>query len=76
MPTDLVRGLKAHGTSPAKTKLFGRFPFLFGRKSFPGRPCAVRERGYNAARRVSTDGRCWATGLPNTAPDFLLGPTA
>ena len=69
MPTDQVRGLKAHGpspakgilgcvwivgdngfsqpdscgTSPAKAKLFGRFPLLFGRKIFPDSPALSRE---------------------------------
>ena len=40
MPTELVRGLKAHGTSPAKTKSAGRFALLSGRKIFPGQPWA------------------------------------
>ena len=57
MPTDLVRGLKAHGTSPAKTKLFGRFPLLFGRKNFPGQPWLDGGGlgGGDASRRASRD---------------------
>jgi hypothetical protein len=48
------------GTSPAKTKLFGRFPLLFGRKIFPGQPCASGGGlgwGLSAAKRVSVIGR-------------------
>src|SRR6266446_4551866 len=54
MPTDQVRGLKAHGTSPAKTKLAGELLPLAAARFFPGQPCAMRER--EGARRVS-DGK-------------------
>ena len=40
MPTDRVRGLKAHGSSPAKTKLAGEFLPLVAARFFPGQPCA------------------------------------
>ena len=50
MPTDLVRGLKAHGTSPAKTKLFRRFPLLLGCKIFPGEGLPARA----AIQRMAT----------------------
>src|SRR6266446_7548295 len=52
MPTDQVRGLKAHGTSPAKTKLAGELLPLAAARFFPGQPCALRERVPSAARRV------------------------
>src|ERR1700751_4972824 len=39
MPTELVCGLKAHGTTPAKTKSAGRLARVSGRKIFPGQPC-------------------------------------
>ena len=44
MPTDQVRGLKAHGTSPAKTKLAGELLPLAAARFFPGQPCAMQER--------------------------------
>jgi hypothetical protein len=53
MPTDLVRGLKAHGPSPAKTKFGRRFPFPSSSQDFPGQPCAMRETVPSAARRVT-----------------------
>ena len=40
MPTELVRGLKAHRSSPAKTSRRSRFPLACRRKIFPGQPCA------------------------------------
>src|SRR5437764_6549749 len=58
------------GTSPAKTKLFGRFPLLFGRKIFPGQPCRKRDEGENqfpcpaCGERVSVRG---FQGLPRAA---------
>ncbi len=47
-----VRGLKAHGSSPAKTKLAGEFLPLVAARFFPGQPCALRERVLSGARRV------------------------
>jgi hypothetical protein len=49
MPTELVRGLKAHGTSPAKAESAGRFATLSDRKIFPGQPCGSGEREHCAA---------------------------
>ena len=41
MPTELVRGLKAHGTSPAKTKSAGRLAPLCGVRFAPDSPVGV-----------------------------------
>jgi len=40
MPTDQVRGLKAHGTSPAKTKNKAAIQPSRSPPAFPGQPCA------------------------------------
>src|SRR5437899_6776737 len=52
MPTDQVRGLKAHGTSPAKTKLAGELLPLAAARFLPGLPCAAREKGPSPQRWV------------------------
>jgi hypothetical protein len=53
MPTDLVRGLKAHGTCPAKTKL-GALLSVWGREMFPGQPYAQAEtRGQGLSANFS-----------------------
>src|SRR6266849_7202326 len=51
-----VRGLKAHGPSPAKTKLAGEFLPLIAARFFPGQPCAVRGRRDPARRRRVGEG--------------------
>jgi hypothetical protein len=40
MPTDQARGLKAHGTRPAKTKIGEMISFRRHRLIFLGLPCA------------------------------------
>src|SRR6266481_8012526 len=45
MPTDRVRGLKAHGTRPAKTKLGAQCSSLRRCEIFPGQPCGTRAFG-------------------------------
>jgi transposase len=39
MPTGLARGLKAHGTSPAKTKNTAAIQPSRSPPAFPGQPC-------------------------------------
>src|SRR5207245_10643212 len=60
MPTDQVRGLKARGTSPAKTKLAGELLPLAAARFFPGQPCRLRGDGWGGGRpRDRTTTRGW-----------------
>src|SRR5713226_2500333 len=74
MPTDQVRGLKAHGSSPAKTKLAGEFLPLVAARFSPDSPTlAERGRVQNADATIVTSAffhavsncRCVVWALPS-----------
>src|SRR5262249_19171175 len=67
MPTDQVRGLKAHGTRPAKTKLGARCSPLRRCDIFPGQPRAkARTRGFQSL----------APGFPLSRTNLLTASSA
>src|SRR6266851_5445797 len=73
-----VRGLKAHGSSPAKTKLAGEFLPLVAARFFPGQPCAKSGIGLRRWFGIGKHAGDWAImeridgGMPPGGPPWRV----